>query len=176
MLTPILKKFNAKEVIQKHVKINDANRTYNCNLFTIYGMIRCISICPDTKAGIALREFIYVLFDTLLHEDAALVYHNFAMNTPEIAEELKQVERDLIGGIVYFIKDSQTGYIKIGRTNDDIATRLSQLQVGNPNELIVCKTIECNSRLVEKKLHEQFVDKHIRGEWFIITESEIELL
>jgi hypothetical protein len=65
MFTTLIKKFNDKEVIQKHVKINDTNRTYKCNLFTIYGMIRCISICPETKSGIALREFIYILFDTL---------------------------------------------------------------------------------------------------------------
>jgi hypothetical protein len=95
------------------------------------------------------------------------------MNTPEIQEELKQVDKDLTGGIVYFIKDSQTGYIKIGRTDDDISTRLSQLQVGNPSELTLCKIIECDSRNMEKKLHERFADKHIRGEWFNISESEI---
>jgi hypothetical protein len=170
----VLKVFNNKEVIQKQVKINDTNRTYNCNLVTIYGMIRCISICSDTKAGIALREFIYILFDTLTQESTALSEHKIAMESAEITEELKQVESDLTGGIVYFIKDSQSGYVKIGRTDDDISIRLTQLQVGNPSELTVCKTIECNSREVEKKLHEQFADKHIRGEWFNITDVDIE--
>jgi hypothetical protein len=167
-----IKKFNDKELIKKRILYHSNN---NCNLFTKYGLIRCISICgKDTKAEIALREFIYLMFDHIEQTKIDLyVEHISAMESVEIQEELKQVDKDLSGGIVYFIKDSHTGYIKIGRTNGDIATRLSQLQVGNPSELTLCKTIECDSRVMEKKLHIHFAARHIRGEWFNISDEEI---
>jgi hypothetical protein len=175
------KNFNKKELFIKIVPVNKKTADIyisvdiKCNVLTKYGLIRCISICgKDTKAGIALREFIYLMFDHIEQTKIDLyVEHISAMESVEIQEELKQVDKDLSGGIVYFIKDSHTGYIKIGRTNGDIATRLSQLQVGNPSELTLCKTIECDSRVMEKKLHIHFAARHIRGEWFNISDEEI---
>jgi len=70
---------------------------------------------------------------------------------------------------VYFILDETSNAIKIGKAND-IDERLSGLQTGNPNELIVlhyikCKTIEDAFNL-EKDYHNKFNHIHIRGEWF----------
>ena len=70
---------------------------------------------------------------------------------------------------VYFILDPIKGAIKIGKAND-IDVRLSDLQVGNPTELIVLHYIECKGSdhafFLENHYHETFDKLHIRGEWF----------
>ena len=48
------------------------------------------------------------------------------------------------------------------------------LQSGNDCELILLKTIECDSRVTEKQLHEKFSQYHVRGEWFNINIEQIE--
>lgn len=53
--------------------------------------------------------------------------------------------------------------------------RLKQLQIGNPTTLTLHNTIESpRSKELEKELHKQLEDKHIRGEWFKMTEEEID--
>jgi len=70
---------------------------------------------------------------------------------------------------VYFILDSVKGAIKIGKAND-IDTRLSDLQVGNPSDLVVLHYIKCrnsdHARFMENHYHKTFEKLHIRGEWF----------
>lgn len=85
------------------------------------------------------------------------------MESTDIQDELKHIDADETGGIVYFIKNLTTNNIKIGRTHEDIEKRLSNLQIGNDCELAVVKTIECDSRVVEAQLGELFVEFHIRG-------------
>jgi len=163
----VFKKFSDKEVVKKR-----AIRNINCNMLTKYGLIRCITLCnSNNRASIALREFIYKLFDSSELE-SHLPEFKANMESADIQAELKKVDEEKTGGIVYFIKDSNSGYIKIGRTNGDIEGRLSQLQVGNPNELSVVKTIECDSHVMEKQLHEQYAAHHIRGEWFDLKHVE----
>jgi len=70
---------------------------------------------------------------------------------------------------VYFILDNTSGAIKIGKAND-IEERISGLQTGNPNELIVLHYIKCesveNAFNLEKYCHDKFHHLHVRGEWF----------
>ena len=70
---------------------------------------------------------------------------------------------------VYFILDVVSGAIKIGKAND-IHARISNMQTGNPNELVVLHYIECKSVdlafILEKKYHDKFKHLHMRGEWF----------
>jgi antirestriction protein len=70
---------------------------------------------------------------------------------------------------VYFILDETSNAIKIGKAND-IDERISGLQTGNPNELIVLHYIKCKSVEdafnLEKECHNQFNHIHTRGEWF----------
>ena len=70
---------------------------------------------------------------------------------------------------VYFALDEESNALKIGKA-DDVDDRLSSLQTGNPNPLIILHTIKCRSDWhaldLEKKLHERFDALHIRGEWF----------
>ena len=70
---------------------------------------------------------------------------------------------------VYFILDETSNAIKIGKAND-IHERLSGLQTGNPNELIVLHYIKCKSVEdafnLERDYHNKFNHIHTRGEWF----------
>lgn len=180
-----IKKFTEKETIKKTVNIPQMlnkiliNKLVNCNMLTKYGLIRCIAICgnKETKASICFREFIYALFDAIengnINMTPVLTSYHTEMNSVENQSELKKIDNDETGGIVYFIKNIITNNIKIGRTNDDIETRLSCLQTGNDCELVVIKTIECYSRIIEKELHTKFAEYHVRGEWYKITEEQI---
>lgn len=77
-------------------------------------------------------------------------------------------------GIVYFIKE-ENGYIKIGHTNGDVYNRLKQLQTANPRKLSVVRILEIeNSQALERSFHEIFKDERICGEWFDISESDVD--
>ena len=176
--TYYFKKFKLEKEIVKR-KIFNNNKDY-CNMLTLCGLIRAVAICGknESKSSVAFRELIYCLFDKLKNdslENQKIIFESYhaAMDSPDIQAELNQIHLDKTGGIVYFIKNKITNSIKIGRTNDDIETRLSQLQTGNDCELVVVKVIECNSRVVEAQLHEKFANYHIRGEWYKITEDMI---
>ena len=65
---------------------------------------------------------------------------------------------------VYFIQSVNGGPIKIGYA-ENVNTRLNELQIGNPEELQVIKTIR-GGRDVETTIHEAFKQYRLRGEWF----------
>lgn len=168
-----------KEIVKRKVYGNGINNL-DSNMLTLCGLIRAVAICGknESKSSVAFRELIYCLFDKLKNdslENQKIIFESYraAMDSPDIQAELNQIHLDKTGGIVYFIKNKTTNNIKIGRTNDDIETRLSQLQTCNDCELVVLKVIECNSRIVEAQLHEKFANYHIRGEWYNITEDMI---
>lgn len=50
--------------------------------------------------------------------------------------------------------------------------RLSDIQVGN-DQLITLVACCPGSRDLEKKLHNKYADKHIRGEWFRFNSLQI---
>lgn len=67
-------------------------------------------------------------------------------------------------GAVYFLQSGKGGPIKIGCAKD-FAKRLRMLQIGNPVELKLLRTLDGGARR-EHRLHEQFKECNIRGEWF----------
>jgi len=69
---------------------------------------------------------------------------------------------DLI--LTYFIRDGDNGPIKIGKsTIKQFKSRLTGLQIGNPNKLNVVGVIvgDC-----EKEIHRSFRRYRVSGEWF----------
>lgn len=70
---------------------------------------------------------------------------------------------------VYFIQVADDGPIKIG-VAWNVPKRLRALQSANPDELCLIDTVRCASKkaaqTLEQKLHQQFRDFRIRGEWF----------
>lgn len=80
----------------------------------------------------------------------------------------------MIQGYVYIIS-SELGFYKIGRTKN-VASRMTQLK-SMPLKVELVHTIACEDELkFEKELHERFKDKRKSGEWFSLSEKDIEEL
>lgn len=78
---------------------------------------------------------------------------------------------------VYFIKSGS--YIKIGLSKD-VDFRLTTMQTGNPVELeLILKVGFKDSKsayIAESAWHDFYSEYHHRGEWFNLTEEEIEVI
>lgn len=81
---------------------------------------------------------------------------------------------------VYFIKNTSSGLIKIGKTND-LCNRIKQLErsalqcgvpIQNLKYVAILATCSPNG-YVEKYLHNYFKQFNVMGEWFSITENRI---
>lgn len=67
---------------------------------------------------------------------------------------------------VYFIQAQSGGPIKIGKAKD-VAKRVMILQCGNPDLLVVRRTIPfADAEAAERRLHRAFTALRIQGEWF----------
>ena len=79
-------------------------------------------------------------------------------------------------GWVYLIK-SDTGHYKIGQTSN-LHDRLRTFEVKLPFEITPIHAFFCHyDRLFcEKWLHEKFAAKRIRGEWFSLTNDDVEFI
>lgn len=73
---------------------------------------------------------------------------------------------------VYLIQSNE--FFKIGITYD-VSSRLSQLQTGNPNALVVKSCYEfSNAQAVEAVLHQKFASVRKHGEWFRLADKDIQ--
>lgn len=89
--------------------------------------------------------------------------------TSKPAPKKKQRSR---AGYVYLVK-SVTGFYKIGRTVNP-HNRLRTFNVKLPFEIEYEHVIQTNNMYaLESKLHAQFADKRVNGEWFNLTDSDV---
>lgn len=80
-------------------------------------------------------------------------------------------------GHVYLIGEiGNEGRYKIGSTRaKDVNKRLKQLQTGNANELYIKESYETEYPFkIEKMLHNHFKSSNLMGEWFELSESDVE--
>jgi len=76
-----------------------------------------------------------------------------------------------MSGWVYLIQAGE--HTKIGIATN-VQARMAALQTGHPQTLELRGTFECaDPRRVEMELHELFRPKHVRGEWFALTDADI---
>jgi len=72
---------------------------------------------------------------------------------------------------LYLMRDSRNGYVKIGRAKNP-TVRERTLQSEQPCiELIEAWEADVHT---ERTLHKQYADKRIRGEWFALTDSDVQ--
>ena len=64
------------------------------------------------------------------------------------------------------------GCYKIGYSNDPVK-RLAELQVGNPSRIELVGTVS-GTIVEEKKLHDLFKGKRVSGEWFALSDEDVE--
>jgi len=75
-------------------------------------------------------------------------------------------------GFIYILNQEGTSLYKIGFTQDDtMNSRLSNIQVGNPNNIVVVGTFYTFDKSIEKEIHDYLKEYHVRGEWYRISES-----
>lgn len=78
-------------------------------------------------------------------------------------------------GYVYLIK-SATGLYKIGRAKN-LNSRVTNIQVSSPVEVELVYSIYSNDYItLEMELHQRFDHARKRGEWFALSESEVETI
>lgn len=80
-----------------------------------------------------------------------------------------------IPGHIYFAQ--QAGLVKIGRTQRSVEIRLHELTAGHPNGAILLHSIPSDD-IVEGELffHSTYGDKKVCGEWFKLTDEDIQLI
>ena len=75
---------------------------------------------------------------------------------------------------VYLISDGNS--TKIGITNN-LKTRISQMQTGNSSNLALKGYIVTSDKKealeLEKELHNTYIDRRVRGEWFAVSYLEV---
>lgn len=85
---------------------------------------------------------------------------------------LKQI-KEMSKGDVYFVRESFKGTIKIGMSKD-VRKRVKELRTGVPFELEVLFVVPSyEPQALESLFHKHFKKKHIRGEWYELSNEDI---
>lgn len=119
--------------------------------------------------------------DDLLRSESSTEYfeawkHQFSMfdyeKTHIVSGGLQQASAQ---GFVYLIGERGTTRYKIGFTgSEDVEKRRLALQTGNAGELFTAGAFPCASRSAEKVLHEIFAEVRLAGEWFALTNEQVD--
>lgn len=100
------------------------------------------------------KEFVYEMYYIL-----PTVLSGIVLDNPNSSEKLQKT---------YLMKDSNTGYTKIGKAiNPRFRERTLQSEKPSISLLAICES------LIESELHEKYSEKRIRGEWFNLDENDI---
>lgn len=76
-------------------------------------------------------------------------------------------------GHIYLLTDGEL--FKIGYSSDHPSGRLRSCQTGNARELSIVASIR-GPQSVEKTIHRMFAAKRVRGEWFALSDSDIDTI
>ena len=109
-------------------------------------------------------------------EDVAIKWkHQFAKYDTTGEHVYSLYDSEPTKGHIYLMRDENTTSVKIGFTSKpDIGARQSSLQTGNPGRIEVLGSFRCSSRKTEKVLHEMFSEHRLRGEWFDLSEHQVD--
>ena len=106
-----------------------------------------------------------------------------ALRTKEFDEALKKLgeieqgfepAKYIESGNVYLMKNDLNGRIKIGRTKDKPVYRERTLQSQEPEVNLIFYRKVSDMSETEKHLHALFASKRFRGEWFDLSQEDIE--
>lgn len=75
-------------------------------------------------------------------------------------------------GFVYVVKPENSNRCKIGWTSRHPETRLSELQTSHHRKLVLEGVIPADESM-EKRIHDHFSERRIRGEWFEVPTDKI---
>lgn len=78
-------------------------------------------------------------------------------------------------GFIYLIRKENTNICKIGWTkNENVDKRISSIQTSNPQKIEKLGMFQVTSINTEKTLHNYFSAQRLTGEWFDLTDLDIE--
>jgi hypothetical protein len=74
--------------------------------------------------------------------------------------------------MIYWVRVGKTEAVKVGWTSGNVAGRLRSLQTGSVLPLVVLRTAK-GGRDTEAALHRLYRPKHIRAEFFRLTDEDV---
>ena len=166
-----------KEMVNRVLFIKNEEGSYyteqNKNMLTNYGFVKAILLSnKNSTPYICFRELLYKLFDQPLQD---LTCYEETMKKKDVQNELHNMKPELI----YFIKETGTSNVKMGRTRN-VGLTFQTLQDNNNRELIILKTILCSTQdeaqIIESKMKNAFSRRNIRGDWFVIETLDIDIV
>lgn len=99
------------------------------------------------------------------------------MDWLSLREKQELLMSECLKGTVYVIESEGHPYCKIGVTGGDPQKRLVSFQIGSPFKLsIIVEIYSPDCQHLEELLHERFENKRVRGEWFNLTDEDIDEL
>lgn len=78
-------------------------------------------------------------------------------------------------GYVYLMKNNRNGYVKIGFTTKEPEFREKTLASEDPDISLIHRQYGLTMK-EEKEIHRLNADKRLRGEWFDLSEDEVDLI
>ena len=82
-------------------------------------------------------------------------------------------------GVYLFLWSNDPVHVKIGHTNN-LQARLNSYRTSSPHEIVLLAAIETTDKdeaaLLEARLHEQFSQQRVRGEWFKLNDRLIDVV
>lgn len=127
----------------------------------------------NDEAKVMSHKTAYVLcefFDCKIGEMFSLVTQEEKDRKAETVNKRRERNRN---GFVYFAKDLNNSLIKIGKSVV-VKQRLYQLKTEFETEIELIATIADEDSLhLERKFHEKFDGKRVHGEWFDLSEEDI---
>jgi hypothetical protein len=160
--------------------------TKNCVLLRIS---EDLNVCFDQSGYFLDQQTIYKIISVLNNTIEYLnsnpkdveLHNQWVKNQMRVAleesrnqlNETKQVEKPVRLTKVYIMKDNHTGHYKIGRSDNPIKREATLLSQKSSIELIF--QAEATPKY-ERSLHNLFEEKRVRGEWFELNNSDLELI
>ena len=95
---------------------------------------------------------------------------------PDCITVLEVKNKKTKSGFIYLVKEKQEGNVKIGRSVN-LNDRVRTFEVKMPFPIEEEYSFECFDYVrSERLLHKHFSDKRVRGEWFSLSDSDIEMI
>ena len=130
-------------------------------------VIECFEdeLYKESKEVVYLKKWIEIIEDRLSQKEEELEAQRIIANRKPI------IFRDESQKKTYLIKESNTSYYKIGKSNNP-EHREKTLQREMPN----IKTVKVWEEDIEKELHHKYAEHRVRGEWFKLTKPQVKYI
>lgn len=140
------------------------------------GLLPCDPMCfiPSSKTW---REIIDAVDKFYRQNEDEKIYSYNQWRLSHKATESKQVDPKRgrgKAGFVYLLKSGE--YYKIGCTKQ-VGRRLAEISPCMPFEtILICSIKTEDMQALEASLHQEFADKRVKGEWFQLSEQDIQAI